>query len=218
MIRRFTSDFNARKRKIAHPLSIPRVEEPSSSGNMIRRFTVGVNNRSLRSKSSCAQGDASSYIDLGNCDQVFHHRGCLFWYNERLKGTHYAKQAEYHLCCGGGQIYMPLMHNPPTFIQQLLTNSHFIEHIRAYNQMFVMMSFGANIDDSVNKGRGPEKKVITHAFCNYTYTIHTLRTARVRDTAGEIPGFKIRLYNMGGVRGYELPTSNSLEEIVFESV
>nr|GFB70652.1 helitron helicase-like domain-containing protein [Tanacetum cinerariifolium] len=100
-------------------------------------------------------GDALSYIDLGNCDQVCRHCGCLFWYNERLKGTHYAKQADYHLCCGGGQIYMPPTPNPPAFIQQLLMNSHFIEHIQAYNQMFAMTSFGAKIDDSVNKGRGP---------------------------------------------------------------
>ncbi|GJW27005.1 hypothetical protein Tco_0040816 [Tanacetum coccineum] len=115
-----TSNLNARKRKTAHPLSIPRAEEPSSSGNMIRRFIVRVNIRSLRSKSSHAQGDASSYIDLGNCDQI----------------------------------YMPSTPNLPTFIQQVLTNNHFIEHIRAYNQMFAMTSFGAKIDDSVKKEGG----------------------------------------------------------------
>ncbi|GJS88036.1 DNA helicase [Tanacetum coccineum] len=175
-----TSNLNARKRKAAHPLSIPSAEEPSSSGNMIRRFTVGVNNRSLRSKSSHAQGDASSYIDLVNCDQVCRHCGCLFWYNERLKGTHYAKQAEYHLCCGGGQIYMPPTPNPLAFIQQLLTNSHIIEHTQAYNQMFAMTSFGAKIDDSLGfypdlmlkpqNGRGKGKKVTMNAY--YKYQLH----------------------------------------------
>ncbi|GKF10374.1 hypothetical protein Tco_0048300, partial [Tanacetum coccineum] len=42
------------------------------------------------------------------------------------------------------------------------------------------------------------------------------RTARDRCNASEIPGFKIRLYNLGGVRGYELPTSDVLGAIVFE--
>ena len=30
-----------------------------------------------------------------------------------------------------------------------------MEHIRAYNQMFAMTSLGAEIDHSVNRGRGP---------------------------------------------------------------
>ncbi|GJV76911.1 DNA helicase [Tanacetum coccineum] len=101
------------------------------------------------------QGDTMSYIDLGDCDQECRHCGCLFWYNERLKGNDYGGRAEYHLCCGGAKIYMPLMPDPPVFIQQLLRNSHFMDHVRAYNQMFSMTSFGAKIDDSINRGRGP---------------------------------------------------------------
>ncbi|GKA23608.1 DNA helicase [Tanacetum coccineum] len=42
------------------------------------------------------------------------------------------------------------------------------------------------------------------------------RTARDRYNAGEIPSFKIRLYNKGGARGYEFPTSDVLGGIVFE--
>ena len=30
-----------------------------------------------------------------------------------------------------------------------------MENIRAYNQMFAMTSLGADVDDSINKGRGP---------------------------------------------------------------
>ncbi|GJW42999.1 DNA helicase [Tanacetum coccineum] len=43
------------------------------------------------------------------------------------------------------------------------------------------------------------------------------KTALDRCNAGEIPGFRIRHYNMGGVRGYKLPTSDILGGIVFES-
>ncbi|GKC58186.1 DNA helicase [Tanacetum coccineum] len=67
-----TSYLNARKRKVAYPLSIPSAELPSSSGNMIRRFTVGVNNRSLRSKSSHAQGSL--------CPEEGHHPCFLYLY------------------------------------------------------------------------------------------------------------------------------------------
>ncbi|GJR59483.1 DNA helicase [Tanacetum coccineum] len=80
------------------------------------------------------QGDTTAYMDLGN---------------------DYSRRAEYHLCCGGGKIYMPQPPDPPVFIQHLLRNNHFMEHSRAYNQMFAMMSFGAKVDDSVNKGKGP---------------------------------------------------------------
>ncbi|GJX57130.1 DNA helicase [Tanacetum coccineum] len=89
---------------------------------------------------------------------------------------------------------LPSTPDPPIFIQQLVTNSQFMKHIKAYNQMFAMTSFGAKVDDSVNWGRGP-----------YVFKV-----------SGEIPSFKIRLYNKGGARGYELLTSNVLGGIVFE--
>ncbi|GJS36786.1 DNA helicase [Tanacetum coccineum] len=139
--------------------------------------------------------------------------------------------------------------------------------------MFAMTSFGAKIDHSVNKRRGPYVfKIFGHIYhwigslCPeeghhprflqlYLYDtrdelrnrmhhfggldestlnpkiveglIHVLdehnglvrlfRTARDRYNAGDIPSFKIRLYNMGGVRGYELPTADVLGAIVFEN-
>ncbi|GJU57550.1 DNA helicase [Tanacetum coccineum] len=212
--------------------------------------------------------DSLSYIDLGDCDQECRHCGCLFWYNERLKGNGYGRRAEYHLCCGGGKIYLPLQPNPPVFIHQLLRNSHFMEHIRAYNQMFLMTSFRAKINDSVNRGRGryvfkvsgqiyhwiwslcPEEghhprflqlyiydtqkevanrmqyfrghnedtlnpKIVEgliHVLDEHNVLVRLFRTTRDRCSAG----FKIRLYNNGSVRGYELPTSDILGGTVFE--
>ncbi|GJV36121.1 helitron helicase-like domain-containing protein [Tanacetum coccineum] len=104
---------------------------------------------------SSIDGHTPSYIDLGDCDQQCNHCGCLFWYGERIRGNNYVRRPEYHLCCGGGKIYMRPPPDPPVFIQQLLTNTHFMDHIRAYNQMFAMTSFGAKVDDSVNNGKGP---------------------------------------------------------------
>ncbi|GJW68035.1 DNA helicase, partial [Tanacetum coccineum] len=221
---------------------------------------------------SLAHGRTPSYIDLGNCNQQCRHCGCLFWYNERLKNNNYGRRAEYHLCCGGGKIYMPPTPDPPLFIQQLLTNSHFMEHIRAYNQMFAMTSFGAKVDNSVNMGRGPYVFKVSgqiyhwigslcpeeghhprflqlyiydthaevanrlrnfghqdedtlnpeivegliHVLDEHNGLVRLFRTARDRCNAGEIPSFKIRLYNKGGARGYEFPTSDILGGIVFE--
>ncbi|GJT84024.1 hypothetical protein Tco_1058366 [Tanacetum coccineum] len=66
---------------------------------------------------SSIHGETPSYIDLGDCNQQCRHCGCLFWYNERLKNNDYGRRAEYHLCCGGGKIYMPPTPDPPLFIQ-----------------------------------------------------------------------------------------------------
>lgn len=37
----------------------------------------------------------------------------------------------------------------------LFANDHFLQDIKAYNNMFSMNSFGADVDDEVNDGRGP---------------------------------------------------------------
>ncbi|GJR08538.1 DNA helicase [Tanacetum coccineum] len=221
---------------------------------------------------SSIDGHTPSYIDLGDCDQQCNHCGCLFWYGERIRGNNYVRRPEYHLCCGGGKIYMRPPPDPPVFIQQLLTNTHFMDHIRAYNQMFAMTSFGAKVDDSVNNGKGPyvfkvsgqiyhwigslcpeegahprflqlyiydtHKEVsnrmhhfagqeedmlnpdivqgLIHVLNEHNGLVRLFRTARDRCNASEIPGFKIRLYNNGGARGYELPGSDVLGGIVFE--
>ena len=45
--------------------------------------------------------------------------------------------------------------DPPDYFKQLLADADFMHNIRAYNQMFAMTSFGANVDNTVNQGRGP---------------------------------------------------------------
>ncbi|GJT33080.1 DNA helicase [Tanacetum coccineum] len=42
----------------------------------------------------------------------------------------------------------------PQYIKELYENTHFMENIRAYNQMFSMTSLGANVDKSINNGKG----------------------------------------------------------------
>ncbi|GJU61260.1 DNA helicase [Tanacetum coccineum] len=42
----------------------------------------------------------------------------------------------------------------PEYMKLLLRDHHFLENIRAYNQMFSMTSLGAQVDNSINNGRG----------------------------------------------------------------
>nr|GEX37284.1 DNA helicase [Tanacetum cinerariifolium] len=58
---------------------------------------------------------------------------------------------------------------------------------------------------------------LIHVLDEHNGLLRLLRTVRDRCNVGDIPSFKIRLYNMGGVRGYELLTANVLGAIVFEN-
>ncbi|GJW22682.1 hypothetical protein Tco_0033304 [Tanacetum coccineum] len=58
---------------------------------------------------------------------------------------------------------------------------------------------------------------LIHVLDEHNGLVRLFRTARDRCNAVEIPSFKIRLYNMGGVHGYELLTVDVLGAIVFEN-
>ncbi|GKD50628.1 hypothetical protein Tco_1279604 [Tanacetum coccineum] len=58
---------------------------------------------------------------------------------------------------------------------------------------------------------------LIHVLDEHNGLVRLFRTAQDRCNTGEIPGLKIRLYNMGGVRRYELSTSDLLGGIVFEN-
>ncbi|PWA59118.1 helitron helicase-like domain-containing protein [Artemisia annua] len=94
------------------------------------------------------------YIDIGDCDYMCHHCIAIFWYGERTGTTSRSQPIKYSKCCAGGQVRLQKEMEPPMYFKQLLKDKHFLDNIRAYNQMFSMTSFGAHIDDSVNDGRG----------------------------------------------------------------
>ncbi|PWA59840.1 DNA topoisomerase 2 [Artemisia annua] len=119
------------------------------------------NSHDIRRGASSSNGGTSNegpyplYEDLGDCTYRCRYCGAAFWYGERVKRASTATRTEYHLCCGDGKIIMQQQPDPPQYFQDLLSNRGFMENIRAYNQMFAMTSFGANIDKSINDGRGP---------------------------------------------------------------
>nr|GFA20090.1 helitron helicase-like domain-containing protein [Tanacetum cinerariifolium] len=57
---------------------------------------------------------------------------------------------------------------------------------------------------------------LIHFLDEHNGLVRLFRNARDGCSAGDMPGFKIRLYCMGGVCEYELPTSGLLGGIVFE--
>nr|GEZ30567.1 hypothetical protein [Tanacetum cinerariifolium] len=57
---------------------------------------------------------------------------------------------------------------------------------------------------------------LIHVLNEHNGLVRLFRTAQDICSAGEVPSFKIRLYNKGGVHGYELLTSDILGGIVFE--
>ncbi|KAL3633823.1 hypothetical protein CASFOL_022585 [Castilleja foliolosa] len=96
-----------------------------------------------------------TYFDDGDCEHVCEYCNALFWFAERIVRGPLHARPRYTRCCKGGVVRLPFSLYPPSAIKSLFEDVHFMENIRAYNNMFSMTSFGARIDDSVNDGRGP---------------------------------------------------------------
>lgn len=85
----------------------------------------------------------------------------LFWYNERVSKSRHASIPVFTMCCMRGKIKLPLLQEPPVFLQDLLTKDdaisrHYQQNIRPLNMMFSFTSLGGKIDNSVNMGKGPK--------------------------------------------------------------
>nr|GEX77231.1 DNA helicase [Tanacetum cinerariifolium] len=97
----------------------------------------------------------SNYKSVGRCQHSCEYCGALFWYEERLKSIGRNRGPKYGRCCKGGRVVLRTYQIYPDYIKLLLNDRHFMDNIRAYNQMFSMTSLGAHIDESVNNGHGP---------------------------------------------------------------
>nr|GEW05746.1 helitron helicase-like domain-containing protein [Tanacetum cinerariifolium] len=173
------------------------------------------------------------YADFGDCNQQCQHCGAAFWFGERLKGHSNYRRPEYHLCCEGGRIYMQPSQDPPEYFKNLLQNKHFMENIRAYNQMFAMTSFGAKINESINQGRGPYVFKVSGKIYHwigslcpppgesprflqlYIYDTNHEVENRMRHF-GSIDDSDLDPEIVEGARGYELLVSNALGAVVFD--
>ena len=111
--------------------------------------------RSCRSRHLDFFSGLPQYVDSGDCICVCEFCGAYFWYLERVAMFSTPAHPRYSHCCQDGGVVLPY---PPAFdpdFVALYENVSFMKDIRAYNSMFSMTSFGANVDHAVNEDRGP---------------------------------------------------------------
>ncbi|PWA95981.1 hypothetical protein CTI12_AA044400 [Artemisia annua] len=218
-------------------------------------------------------GPPSMYRSFGPCDRVCLNCGARFWLEEKIVGRSTSSAPCYNRCCLGGSLKLRSRQQYSDYIHNLFSSGHFMDNIRAYNQMFAMTSLGANIDESINSGRGPyvfkvsgqiyhrigglcpplgkdprflqlyiydTQHEATNRLANFSSSgrntldaevvqglIHFLdgnnalvqlfRTARDKIQQQDVPEFKVRLFGVTRNKQYELPTSDSIGAIVYDS-
>ncbi|KAL7598971.1 hypothetical protein Lser_V15G23940 [Lactuca serriola] len=74
---------------------------------------------------------------------------------QRVLRLSHVNRPVYTQCCKLGAVVLPVPLRPSAPFMGLFQEAAFLDNIRAYNSMFSMTSFGANIDESVNITRGP---------------------------------------------------------------
>ena len=97
-------------------------------------------------------GAPLDYKRFAGCDRVCQYCSALFWPEEKRSGMSASAAPRYYRCCAGGRVILPSYGEYPAYIVDLFSDRHFMDNIRAYNQMFAMTSFGATVDNSINTG------------------------------------------------------------------
>ncbi|XP_022027999.1 uncharacterized protein LOC110929180 [Helianthus annuus] len=107
------------------------------------------------------QGRVQSYWDCGDADHVCSHCDAMVWYAERTL-KHFAPSVpRFSLCCGEGNVILPLLMNPPQPLLSLLNHnseprsSVYRDHIKVFNSLFSMTSTGGRVCSELNDSRGP---------------------------------------------------------------
>ncbi|GJU98400.1 DNA helicase [Tanacetum coccineum] len=142
-------------------------------------------------------------------------------YNQMFAMTSFGAKIDESINAGRGpyvfkvsdQIYhwigslCPPIGEPPRFLQLYIYDTE--------NEVENRMRHFGGIDDSHLDAQIVEGLI--HFLDAYNELVQLFRTARDKCREIDILEFKIRLYNAEGARGYELPTSNTLGAMVFES-
>ena len=76
------------------------------------------------------------YRCFGPCDRVCRNCGALFWFEERIVGKSTNSAPCYNRCCLGGALKLRRGQEYSEYIHNLFSSRHFMDNIRAYNQMF----------------------------------------------------------------------------------
>ncbi|CAN6859813.1 unnamed protein product, partial [Brassica oleracea] len=119
--------------------------------------TVGPSKRKTSSKGK----NKAVYIDEGDATHKCEHCGAIMWYGERINRKRYARKPKFSMCCGHGQVQLPLLKESPAILKRFLTEDdemsrYFRENIRVINMVFSFTSLGGKVDRSVKKRIGPQ--------------------------------------------------------------
>lgn len=141
----------------------------------------------------------ADYFDVGDPIYECQFCGACMWYEERNQKYRNPSTPKYQLCCGVGNIELPLLQTPPPILQHLLfehdspNSKNYQKYIRVYNMMFSFTSPGTKVDTSFNDGRGPPTYRIQGQPCHRIGSLlpmpgHTPKFAQlyIYDTENEI--------------------------------
>lgn len=109
----------------------------------------------------------AAYVDDGNPTFKCQYCKAKMWYGERLdRKVRSKKPPVFSLCCGQGQVKLPMLRESPVVIKQLLygndaKSKYYQKHLRALNMLFSFTSLGGKVDRSIPNGVGPK-----------TFTLH----------------------------------------------
>lgn len=104
----------------------------------------------------------SEYIDDGNPTFKCQYCSAIMWYGERLnRKKRTRKDPQFSLCCGQGQVKLPLLKESPLVIKNLLTGNdekskYYQLNLRALNMVFSFTSLGGKVENSCANGIGPQ--------------------------------------------------------------
>ncbi|CAN6893335.1 unnamed protein product [Brassica oleracea var. botrytis] len=107
----------------------------------------------------------TEYVDEGDPTFKCEHCGAIMWYGERIEKKKQNKKPKFALCCGQGQVQLPLLKQSPEILKKLHTDNdeiskYYRENIRQINMVFSFTSLGGKIDRSAPQGSGPKMVVL----------------------------------------------------------
>ena len=100
------------------------------------------------------------------------HCNAKMWYNEIILKRSNTSSPRFNLCCGDGKVELPLLQNPPKFLQQILFEQNtahaknYQQNIRTYNIMFAFISASIKFDKTISHSRGPPTIKIQGQLCH----------------------------------------------------
>ncbi|PWA51462.1 helitron helicase-like domain-containing protein [Artemisia annua] len=149
----------------------------------------------------------------------------LFWLEEKRTGLPISAAPQYQRCCAAGRAVLRTHEQYPPYITQLFSDRHFMENIRAYNQMFLYIyDTEHEVQNRLSHFETHERRALRESiieglvdFLDHNNALVRLfRTARDKLREADIPNFSIRLFGVVGASQYELPTADSIGAIVYE--